>query len=179
MNSSVDVAERGANSSDDGVGEEFPSITFVHSVPGFPGLRKFALVGLDLDEDDTEGSEAPEAGDGVPAPRADGEPTGHPAVVDPVLHELRSLDQPDIRFMVATAYAFFPDYNIELDDQVCENLALTDAADALVLVILTLGQDIGSTTANLLAPVVVNGKNRSAAQVILSGSEWPVHAPLG
>ena len=95
-----------------------------------------------------------------------------------MLYELRSVEQPEIRFMVATAFAFFPDYDVELDDQVCENLDLVDAADALVLVILTVGADIASTTANLLAPVIVNGRNRSAAQVILSGSEWPVRAPL-
>lgn len=138
-----------------------PAITFVHSVPGFPGLSRFMLVGLH--------DGGPADSDEAPAERQ----------ADSVLYELRSVEQPEIRFMVATAFAFFPDYDVELEDQVCENLDLEDAADALILVILTVGVDIASTTANLLAPVIVNGRNRSAAQVILSGSDWPVRAPLG
>jgi flagellar assembly factor FliW len=139
-----------------------PTIMFVHPVPGFPGLREFALIGLD---DETDADPAPSGAEGTAA--------------EAMLYELRSVEQPAVRFMVATAYAFFPDYDIEIDDQVCENLDLHDAADALILVILTVGADISSTTANLLAPVIVNSRNKSAAQVILSGSEWPVRAPLG
>jgi len=51
-------------------------------------------------------------------------------------------------------------------------------ADALVLVLLTMGGDDAATTANLLAPVVVNARTRKAAQVILSGSDWPVRAAV-
>lgn len=44
---------------------------------------------------------------------------------------------------------------------------------------LTPGEDAKSTTANLLAPMVINAKTRAAAQVILTGTDWPVRAPLG
>jgi flagellar assembly factor FliW len=95
------------------------------------------------------------------------------------LYELRSLEQPDVRFMVVVPGAYFADYEIDLDDQECGDLGLTDSADALVLVMLTVGRDAASTTANLLAPVVINARTRAAAQVILTGSDWPVRAPLG
>jgi flagellar assembly factor FliW len=98
---------------------------------------------------------------------------------DDVFYELRSLERTDVRFMVAAPNAFFADYEVDLDEQACGDLALTDASDAMVLVVLNVGQDIASTTANLLAPVVVNARTRQAAQVILTGSEWPVRAPLG
>ena len=45
-----------------------------------------------------------------------------------------------------------------------------------MLVILSAGADPAATSANLLAPVVINSHTRTAAQVILSGSEWPVRA---
>ena len=48
-----------------------------------------------------------------------------------------------------------------------------------VLVMLTVGRDIAGTSANLLAPIVINARTRVAAQVILTGSDWPVRAPLG
>ena len=166
-NAAVGVAEPASTSSEP-EDAALPAIMFVHPVPGFPGLSRFVLVGLHDAESASDGSDGSDGSDDFP----DGAPP------DSVLYELRSVEQPEIRFMVATAFAFFPDYDVELDDQVCENLDLVDAADALVLVILTVGADIASTTANLLAPVIVNGRNRSAAQVILSGSEWPVRAPL-
>jgi flagellar assembly factor FliW len=96
-----------------------------------------------------------------------------------VVYELRSVQDPDVRFLVGVPTAFFPDYAFELDEVSAEELELQDASDALVLVVLTSGEDLASTTANLLAPVVLNARTRSAAQVILSGTDWPVRAPIG
>jgi flagellar assembly factor FliW len=95
------------------------------------------------------------------------------------ISELRSLERPEIRFVVAMPGVFFSDYAIELDDQDCDTLGLEEEADALILTVLTLGKDAASTTANLLAPMVINARTRDAAQVILTGSDWPVRAPLG
>jgi flagellar assembly factor FliW len=96
-----------------------------------------------------------------------------------VISELRSLERAEVRFVVATPGVFFSDYGIEIDDQQCADLGLSDAEDVLVLVMLTVGDDAASTTANLLAPVVINVRTRAAAQIILTGSDWPVRAPLG
>jgi flagellar assembly factor FliW len=130
---------------------ELPEIRFVRPVPGFPGLTRFVLVRLgdEADDDDTA-----------------------------VLYELRSVERPEVCFMVAVPAAFFPDYDLELDAHACEDLGLSDAGDALVLVVLTIGSDPSATTANLLAPVVVNARTRAAAQVILSGSDWSVRAAV-
>jgi flagellar assembly factor FliW len=98
---------------------------------------------------------------------------------DAAVSELRSLERPEVRFVVVTPGIFFSDYAIELDDQQCSDLGLTSADDVLVLVMLTVGHDGPSTTANLLAPVVINVRTRAAAQIILTGSDWPVRAPLG
>jgi flagellar assembly factor FliW len=138
--------------------EELPELTFVRPLPGFGDLRRFVLVDL--------------------------EPPGdHPAEgAEPVLFELRSLEDPAVRFLVAAPAAFFPDYSFELDETECEALGLRAESDALVLVLLTVGHDSGDeaapTTANLLAPVVVNVGTRSAAQVILAGTDWPVRAAV-
>jgi flagellar assembly factor FliW len=129
--------------------EEVPALSFVRPLPGFAELRRFVLVEL---------------------PGEDGG--------DPVLFELRSLEEPAVRFLAAVPTAFFPDYAFELDETDCAELGLQDEFDALVLVLLTIGTDAGSTTANLLAPVLVNARTRAAAQVILSGTDWPVRAPV-
>ncbi len=133
-----------------------PELSFIRPIPGFTDLRRFALVRLD-------------AAEAVTAP-VEGESP---------LYELRSLERPDVRFMVAAPGIYFTGYEIVLDDQECEDLGLIDSAEALVLVMLTVGPDAESTTANLLAPVVINARTRAAAQIILTGSDWPVRAPIG
>ena len=141
--------------------EELPELTFVRPLPGFGDLRRFVLVDLE-----PPGDHPADEGDGA----------------EPVLFELRSLEDPAVRFLVAAPAAFFPDYAFELDETECAALGLESESDALVLVLLTVGQDSGEhatpTTANLLAPVVVNVGTRAAAQVILAGTDWPVRAAV-
>ncbi len=130
--------------------EDLPEIRFVRALPGFPGLTRFALVQV-VD---------PAAG------------------AEPVLFELVSLERPEVRFVSAVPGPFFPDYQVELDEETVGELGLTQATDALTLVLLTLAGEGGRPTANLLAPVVINGRSSVASQVILAG-DWPVRAELG
>jgi flagellar assembly factor FliW len=126
-----------------------PELTLVRPMPGFGDLTRFVLVLL--------------AEEGTPDDEC-------------VLYELRSVEEPAVRFLVAVPTAFFPGYAFDLEEETCAELALQDAAEALVLVLLTIGDDSASTTANLLAPVVINARTRSAVQVILAGTDWPVRA---
>ena len=93
------------------------------------------------------------------------------------LFRLCSLEQPGLDFLVAPPVVFFPDYAPEIDDASAARLELTDAEDALLLVVLTVGEDAGSATANLMAPIVINARTRTAAQVIVEGT-YPLRAPL-
>ncbi|WP_370250515.1 flagellar assembly protein FliW [Nocardioides sp.] len=95
-----------------------------------------------------------------------------------VLCALRSLDDPDLRFLVVPPQHFFPDYTPEVSDDVVAELGIDSEHEVLLLVILTAGATLTDTTANLLAPVVVNTRTREAAQVILDDATFPVAAPL-
>lgn len=95
-----------------------------------------------------------------------------------LLCEFRSLDHEDLRFLVVHPGAFFPDYAPVLADEDAELVELTSSDDALVLVILNPGASVAETTANLVAPIVVNTVNRRAAQVVLNDSALSVAAPL-
>ncbi|MEX2291018.1 MAG: flagellar assembly protein FliW [Mycobacteriales bacterium] len=90
---------------------------------------------------------------------------------------LRSLDVEGLEFVVAPPAVFFADYAPELDDATVDLLGITDATDVLLLVMLTVGTGIETATANLLAPIVINQRTRSAAQVVLQ-ADWPLRAPL-
>ena len=97
---------------------------------------------------------------------------------DGVLCALRSLDDPALRFLVVPPVPFFPDYEPVVGDEVVDALGITSVDDVLVLVVLTAGASLADTTANLLAPVLVNTATQRAAQVILDDTDLPVARPL-
>lgn len=94
------------------------------------------------------------------------------------LSSLTSLEQPDLRFLVAPPGPFFPDYVPEVDDEVALELGIEEVDEVLLLVVLNAGASLAETTANLAAPVLVNTATRRAAQVILNEPGLPVAAPL-
>jgi flagellar assembly factor FliW len=97
---------------------------------------------------------------------------------DGVLCQLRSLEDPALRFLVMSPMPFFPDYAPEVGDEVTEELEIRSAADVIVLLVLNAGESLATTTANLMAPVVVNTVTRRASQVILDDPSLPLAAPL-
>jgi flagellar assembly factor FliW len=92
--------------------------------------------------------------------------------------DLRSLDDPDLRFVVVPPALFFPDYAPEITDATAEQLQARTADDLVALVVVTLGGEPNEATANLLAPVVLNPAQRLAAQVVLDDSTLSLRAPL-
>jgi flagellar assembly factor FliW len=97
---------------------------------------------------------------------------------DGTLCALRSLEDPEVRFLVVPPATFFPDYAPEVDDETVAALEITDVADVLMLVVLTAGTSLEDTTANLVAPVLVNTATRRAAQVVLSDATLSISTPL-
>jgi flagellar assembly factor FliW len=95
-----------------------------------------------------------------------------------MLYALRSLTDPDLRFLVVPAGRFFPDYAPVVDDAVADDLLIDTASEVLVLLLLTAGSSLATTTANLLAPVLLNVQTCRAAQVVLDDPALSLHAPL-
>jgi flagellar assembly factor FliW len=97
---------------------------------------------------------------------------------DGVLCALRSLDDPELRILVVSPVAFFPDYAPVVDEEAVAGLGIESAEDVLVLLVLTAGDSLADTTANLAAPVLVNPATRRAQQVILDDPALSVATPL-
>jgi flagellar assembly factor FliW len=94
------------------------------------------------------------------------------------LSALRSLEDPDVRFLVVPPGTFFPDYAPEIDDETVAALGISDVDDVLLLVVLNAGPSLEKTTANLVAPVLVNTVTRRAAQVVLEDARLSIATPL-
>ena len=94
------------------------------------------------------------------------------------LCSMTSLDEPDLRFLVVPPARFFPEYAPEVEDDVVADLGIESDSDVLVLVVLTAGTSLASTTANLAAPVLVNTTTRRGGQIVLDEPGLPIAAPL-
>ena len=95
-----------------------------------------------------------------------------------VLYALTSVSDPELRFLVVPPAPFFSEYAPEIDDESLTALGARDGADLLVLLVVTTGETAQDSTANLMAPIVVDPMTMKAAQCVLTGSNLPVRAPL-
>ena len=95
---------------------------------------------------------------------------------DGLLYALTSTEDPDLRFLVAPPEPFFPDYAPEIESEVFAALNSKDPDRMLPLTVITAGTN--ETTANLMAPIVVDRDTMRAIQVVLSGSGFPVRAVM-
>jgi flagellar assembly factor FliW len=93
-----------------------------------------------------------------------------------LLYAFTSIEDPSLRFLVAPPEPFFPDYAPEIEKEVFAALNTKDPDRLLVMVVITAG--VNETTANLLAPIIVDRDSRRAMQVVLNGSGMPVRAVM-
>ncbi len=94
------------------------------------------------------------------------------------LCSLRSLDHPDLRFLVAPPGLFFPDYEPELGDTEREQLGITGPEDAIVFCSVTLEPEDDTVYLNLMGPFVVHQATLQGRQLVLADSEHPVRAAV-
>ena len=95
-----------------------------------------------------------------------------------VLHVLRSLRTPALRFVVAAPGRFFPEYRPALMPADVAALGVRDGDEVLVLVVVTVTNGITDATANLLAPIVIAAQHGTAVQLVLPDGDLPLRAPL-
>ncbi len=97
------------------------------------------------------------------------------ALVEAELHPfiwMQSLDDKSLSFLLIDPFLVADGYEIDVDDKTLLEIGVDSPADVVVYAIVTVPSDGGPVTANLQGPVVINRKNRSALQAILSDSKW-------
>lgn len=100
-----------------------------------------------------------------------------------MLQSLRSLRDPELRFVLSPAEVFFANYRDSLTPVIAHPVAdalgvEVDDAELTMFVMLTIGTSLTDTTANLRAPVVVDAVTGRAIQVILDDDALPLRQPL-
>ena len=94
---------------------------------------------------------------------------------DPLIY-LQSLEDPDLCFITMPILAVDPFYKLEVSGEDLDQLCLPQARqprigeDVLCLTVLSIRET--GPTANLLAPIVVNLRNRRAVQAVAADSDY-------
>jgi flagellar assembly factor FliW len=85
---------------------------------------------------------------------------------------LQSLDHPALAFVMVDPWTFKPDYALELPDDVCARLDLSEEQPPAVFTIVTIPLEPALMTANLQGPIVMNLAQHRAQQVVLADSPY-------
>jgi flagellar assembly factor FliW len=99
-------------------------------------------------------------------------------IEDGAFQLLQSNDDPDLAFVVAVPWLFFPDYSPELSDVDQTGLGIESTEDAVLFCPVTLDGETRTASMNLLGPFVVNVHTRRGRQLVLTEQEFPIRATL-
>lgn len=92
---------------------------------------------------------------------------------------LQSIEESDVAFPVTIPALFDIQYVFTVPEEEAKRLEITKIEDILTLNIINMPQgNPKETTVNLLAPLVINMKNRKAIQMILPNEEYSVREKL-
>ncbi len=120
-------------------------INFKEGLPGFPQIRRFAI--LELEE------------------------------FKPFQY-LQALDDPPISLFIINPFLIDPTYEFRLTDSDMEDVCSKNSAELAVFAVATIPENANEATINLMAPIVINDKDRCGKQVILHESKYSVQHPL-
>jgi len=91
---------------------------------------------------------------------------------------LHSLEDDAVRLLVVDPVEVVAGYAPAFDAVARAAVGLAPGEDGLLFVVVSAGASLEDSTVNLLAPVLVNPETGVAAQVVLTGSTYPLRQPL-
>lgn len=121
--------------------EEEKILNFERGIIGFPDLKKFTLI---YDEEKKDNSN---------------------------IIWMQSLDEPAFAMPVMNPLLVKENYNPIVEDELLKALGNLTEENTLVLVTVTVPQNIEKTSVNLKAPIVINAKEKKAVQVIVEDED--------
>ena len=91
---------------------------------------------------------------------------------------LQAVDFGGVCLPVLDTFAVLPQYVFDIDDDDVKELGLTGPEDLHVVNVVVIPDDIQRMTSNLAAPIIINTVTGKAKQIMLSGSDYNVRAPV-
>lgn len=85
---------------------------------------------------------------------------------------LQSTEQDDLSILITNPFLFYPDYELKLSDHTQNELHIEQQEDVLIWSTITIKDTIQEATINLLAPIIVNVKEKCGKQIILTNGTY-------
>jgi len=92
----------------------------------------------------------------------------------PEISWLQSLEEPALAIPVISPFLIKPDYNPTVEDELLQSLGELTPDNIIVLVSVTVPNDITRISANLKAPFVINADLRKGCQVIVENTDYEI-----
>ncbi len=86
----------------------------------------------------------------------------------------QSVEEPSLAFSVINPMAVMEDYNPIVEDEILKGLGEITEENIVVLLPLTVPQEVTNMTANLKAPIIINADTRKGAQVVVENEEYEI-----
>ena len=93
---------------------------------------------------------------------------------DTPIRWLQSLQEAEFALPVMDPLLVANDYNPEVEDDHLIPLGEMGADDTLVLVTVTVPQDLTKMSVNLQAPIIINADTKKATQIIVNTENYPI-----
>lgn len=98
---------------------------------------------------------------------------------NPIFKWLQSVDKPDIVFLLVDPFKVKKDYYVDLKDDLLDNLCISAPEDVLVYTIVNVPQSgLKDATTNLVGPLIINWRQKTARQIILENDDQDIKYPL-
>lgn len=91
---------------------------------------------------------------------------------------LQALDDPPIALFIINPFIIDPSYEFRLTGSDMEDVNSKNSTELTVYAVATIPDDPTQATINLMAPIVINDRDRCGKQVILHESKYSVRHPL-
>lgn len=93
---------------------------------------------------------------------------------------LQDIKNPNIAFLLINPWEFFDEYDVEINDENLKKIGINpeDFDKIQLFNIVTLGKTFKESTANLLAPIAINLRERKGKQFIISDSSYTTRHKL-
>jgi flagellar assembly factor FliW len=91
---------------------------------------------------------------------------------------LQALDDPPIALFIINPFIIDPTYEFRLTESDMEEVNSKNSTELTVYAVATIPDDPTQATINLMAPIVINDRDRCGKQVILHESKYSVRHPL-
>ncbi len=91
---------------------------------------------------------------------------------NPMVSYLQSIEEENVCFIVMSPFIIKEDYDIEISEDTVKELDICNLEEITLYAVINIQGDIKDATVNLKAPIIINTRNKKAAQELLESDKY-------